>query len=520
MVTLEIENGSPLASGQARVHVAHGSVHFRLDLLVTGDARAAGRGELNEDEPLAVLRPTLEEAAHGPDAFGQPLGVVEPLDAHPQELARDTEFAQDVFTGRLGRVKHELRGHADGEGLDESGPLAARDGELLPLHAGLDGPLGRLQEIVAVVLRMKADDVRAQHAQEQLLLPGADAESFGVGPRDVPEESDAGVGARALDEAGQEREVVVLDEDERRLDVGRFLEHGGRELLVHRAVVRPVFRTELWPRVHDVAERPQSLVGEAEVVPRFLLLLSQTRRRVKSGSSCGNAMRPCSSDISRSASPLAWATHTPPHARITGSMAVTRPEAGRWPSMRPAFQTWLSGSRLETTKRGDSPRRSFANCLRRSSVQSASPTRRSAASSSAAARARCRLLAMTETSWATGPKMLGSAMSRGGGPMPRRSAFVQRAILVKGWITLIRTIRKAMTERTTARTRKRMPLSRHRRHSASTTGSASRATRRAPITRSSRSTGLEYTYRGRPPRRTRPPRGSFPASAAVTWGCA
>src|SRR5262249_7316288 len=219
MVTLEIEHRSPLASGETRVDVAHGSVHLRLDLLVAGDARAAGRGELDEHEPLAILGPALEEAAHGLDPLRQPLGVVEPLDADPQKLARDAELAQDVFAGGLGRVEYELGGHADGKRLDEGGPLAARHRELLPLHAGLDGALGRLQEIVAVVLRVEADDVRPQHAEEQLLLPGADAEGLGVGPRDVPEESDAGIGARALDEAGQEREVVVLDEDERRLDV-------------------------------------------------------------------------------------------------------------------------------------------------------------------------------------------------------------------------------------------------------------------------------------------------------------
>ena len=73
--------------------------------------------------------------------------------------------------------------------------------------------------------------------------------------------------------------------------------------------------------------------------------------------------------------------------------------------------------------------------------------------------------------------------------LPRRSAFVHRAILARGRTTLMRTISKAMAESTTTRTRKRMPLSRHTLHSASASGSASSATRTAPTTRSSRNTG-------------------------------
>ena len=96
-------------------------------------------------------------------------------------------------------------------------------------------------------------------------------EGLEVRPRDVPEDRGARVRALALDEPGQEREVVVLDQDHRRLGARDLLQHRGRELLVDRPVVRPVLRAELGPVVHDVAERPQPLVGEAVVVPRLLL---------------------------------------------------------------------------------------------------------------------------------------------------------------------------------------------------------------------------------------------------------
>jgi hypothetical protein len=61
--------------------------------------------------------------------------------------------------------------------------------------------------------------------------------------------------------------------------------------------------------------------------------------------------------------------------------------------------------------------------------------------------------------------MPGSEMSSGGGPVPRRSAFVQRAMFVSGWTTVMRMISRAMADRTMTRTRNRIPLSRQsRRH--------------------------------------------------------
>ena len=102
----------------------------------------------------------------------------------------------------------------------------------------------------------------------------------------------------------------------------------------------------------------------------------------------GNPRRPRASAVSSSASPLPWATQTPPHARITGSSAVTTPLAGTSAWTWPSRMTWLTGSRFETTKSGRPSKRSRTNCLSRSSVHVDSPARRSAASRSAAVWAR------------------------------------------------------------------------------------------------------------------------------------
>ena len=119
-------------------------------------------------------------------------------------------------------------------------------------------------------LRVKAQDAAAEQARQQLIAPGTDAESFRVGPRDVPEGQHDGPGKPFADHAGEQREVVILDQDDRidRLDL---LAHGLGKLLIDRLVVIPVLDPELGPRVSHVTKRPETLVGEPVVVPAFLL---------------------------------------------------------------------------------------------------------------------------------------------------------------------------------------------------------------------------------------------------------
>lgn len=52
--------------------------------------------------------------------------------------------------------------------------------------ARLDVALDRFDKVVAVRLRVKPENVGAQHAIEQLFTLRTDAEAFGRGPRNVP----------------------------------------------------------------------------------------------------------------------------------------------------------------------------------------------------------------------------------------------------------------------------------------------------------------------------------------------
>ena len=54
--------------------------------------------------------------------------------------------------------------------------LVALDREVFPVNFGFEYVVHGIQEVVAVCLRMKADQVRSQQTVKQFPLPGTDAE--------------------------------------------------------------------------------------------------------------------------------------------------------------------------------------------------------------------------------------------------------------------------------------------------------------------------------------------------------
>src|SRR3954453_12656330 len=86
---------------------------------------------------------------------------------------------------------------------------------LLAIDACLEIALHRLEEVVAVLLRVKAENARAQHAIEQFLAERTDPELFGVGPRNVPEADDRRARQPLPDHARHQAEVIVLHQHDR-----------------------------------------------------------------------------------------------------------------------------------------------------------------------------------------------------------------------------------------------------------------------------------------------------------------
>src|SRR5688572_30122475 len=144
-------------------------------------------------------------------------------------------------------------------------------GALGAVDARLQIAIDRIEEVVAVELRVEAENARAEHSLEHFAAPRTDAELLGVGPGDVPEHDHRGVRQFLAYQRRYQGEVIVLDQDDRVVAID-FLEQSGHEALVDRAVMFPVLAAEQGPRVGDVAQRPQALVGETEVVAALFFL--------------------------------------------------------------------------------------------------------------------------------------------------------------------------------------------------------------------------------------------------------
>ena len=103
------------------------------------------------------------------------------------------------------------------------------------------------------------------------LLHGQIAKASGLGHGNVPERDDRRVGQALADHPRQQREVVVLHEHDR-IARRRLVDDRVGEFLVDRAIVFVVTGAEGRAHVRDVAQRPQTFVGEPGVVAGFLLL--------------------------------------------------------------------------------------------------------------------------------------------------------------------------------------------------------------------------------------------------------
>ena len=155
--------------------------------------------------------------------------------------------------------------------MHDGAPAAERDGERLAVDARLEHAVDRVEEVVAVELRVEAEDAAAEHAVEQLVPPRADRERLGVRPRDVPERDDRRARQPVADHARQQREVVVLHEDDRDPRTSLPATTASANFALTVRYCSKSDDAERRPHVRDVAERPQAFVGEAAVVAGLLL---------------------------------------------------------------------------------------------------------------------------------------------------------------------------------------------------------------------------------------------------------
>jgi len=127
---------------------------------------------------------------------------------------------------------------------------------MIPVNASLKHTIYGAHEIVAVSLDMKSDEICTQQPIQQILLPRAYAEGVRIGPGYMPEDGDSGVRHPFLDHAGKQREVVILDEDDRTAFGGDLLRKRIGESSVDLLVELPIRHAKDRAHVCHMTQRP------------------------------------------------------------------------------------------------------------------------------------------------------------------------------------------------------------------------------------------------------------------------
>src|SRR5260370_14399863 len=147
-------------------------------------------------------------------------------------------------------------------------------GETFAMDARFHNPIGCLEEVIAVRLYVETDQVGAQESIHEFSLPRANAECLLVGPRNVPENCHPSIASSLFDKPGQQREMVVLHQNDRVNRAFHLFYASVTELVVVSLVMLPIIGPEDRPGVRDVAERPKPLICKPVLVA-FLFLFSE-----------------------------------------------------------------------------------------------------------------------------------------------------------------------------------------------------------------------------------------------------
>src|SRR5437899_2584334 len=197
----------PLSLFEAVIDPFSLSLNLGLKVGVALDTAAGRCTNLNEGKFALILWIAFEKRLNSLESFKYPFGIVHAVDAYAQVCRLETQLLKQRATLLLrshprlvqGTIVNEF--NTDREWKDGGSMLVALDREVFPVNFRLEHVVHCIQEIVAVGLGVKANQVGSQQTIEQLALPGTDAECFGIRPWNVPEDSDSRVRQPVLEQA-------------------------------------------------------------------------------------------------------------------------------------------------------------------------------------------------------------------------------------------------------------------------------------------------------------------------------
>jgi hypothetical protein len=145
------------------------------------------------------------------------------------------------------------------------------DHVLLAVDVGRERRLDGVKEVCTILACLKSDDVAAEQSIKHFRSPGTDLEHARRRPGDVPEGHHRARGKPASEHPRGEREVIVLHQYEGRGARG-FLADGCDEACIRELIHPEVGGSENRLNVHGMAQRPESLIRKAVVVPAVLVV--------------------------------------------------------------------------------------------------------------------------------------------------------------------------------------------------------------------------------------------------------
>ena len=137
----------------------------------------------------------LEQCLEREKTLDDALGEVPALDAKPEAYVAADAVARAHRIARsldVRQSREPARRPFDGNRVGHHAAHAATEchGHVLVIDLAFEEPIDRREEILAVISRVKAENIGGQHVREYLLLPWTDAERLGIRPRNVPEQRD------------------------------------------------------------------------------------------------------------------------------------------------------------------------------------------------------------------------------------------------------------------------------------------------------------------------------------------
>jgi hypothetical protein len=206
----------PVYLGITAVDVADGAVQLAAEASIVAQFLTGGGGDLEEGDVLAVLGVGAEKVIDRLNAVGEPLGIIQPVDADNQRAA--IQALCEPIRGDAGCVPGgdgRETGDVDTDWRDHGlNVTAAMHETAVAVRLSAQKIDGALQECVAVAVGVKADDIARTQSVEQFLSARQGTKERRRHKRGVEEKSDALLHAEGAQFMANGEQLIVMHPDQ------------------------------------------------------------------------------------------------------------------------------------------------------------------------------------------------------------------------------------------------------------------------------------------------------------------